>query len=269
MFYDIPRVRNMIAARQMDFIGKVVRGDWSQPAKRMITACCHNTRLAQRPHYHNKDSLVKNLKLLFAQVDDVEIDHQGSLKHWINEASDEQYWTSLVRCLIDRHAKLPERPEHWTRRRRSPRNHNNNSHEWAFPPTPPRHSSSSRNHSSSSQDSESQDSGPQDSHEQENSPPSPPRRSRVPPPRRERTSEENEDRDYLEENVGRYMYDSLKIFGLGLGASETEVKIKYRQLSRKYHPDKHDPSITGMTDSEAQHFMQLLNSAMSYLREAL
>ena len=65
------------------------------------------------------------------------------------------------------------------------------------------------------------------------------------------------------------MYDSLKIFGLGLGASEAEVKIKYRQLSRMYHPDKHDPSKTGKTDSEAQHFMQLLNSAISYLREAM
>ena len=91
-FYDIPRVRNMIAARQMRFIGKVVRGPWSRPAKRMLTACCANIRLAQRPNFHNKDLLVKNLKLLFANVHDVDIDNQGSMKEWINEVMDEEYW---------------------------------------------------------------------------------------------------------------------------------------------------------------------------------
>ena len=30
---------------------------------------------------------------------------------------------------------------------------------------------------------------------------------------------------------------TLKIFGLGLGASETEEKVKYRQMARVYHPD--------------------------------
>ena len=61
-FYDIPRVRNMIAARQMRFIGKVVRGPWSRPAKRMLTACCANIRLAQRPNFHNKCLLVSKLE---------------------------------------------------------------------------------------------------------------------------------------------------------------------------------------------------------------
>jgi DnaJ-domain-containing protein 1 len=38
--------------------------------------------------------------------------------------------------------------------------------------------------------------------------------------------------------VGRSMSHSLKILGLGLDASETEIKVHYRQLARKYHPDK-------------------------------
>ena len=45
-FYDIPRICNMIAARHMDFVGKVVQGDWSQPAKRMLVASCSNIRLS-------------------------------------------------------------------------------------------------------------------------------------------------------------------------------------------------------------------------------
>ena len=48
--------------------------------------------LQGRPHYHNKDALVKNLKLLFANVQDVVIDDQGSLKNLIHEASDEKFW---------------------------------------------------------------------------------------------------------------------------------------------------------------------------------
>ena len=41
--------------------------------------------------------------------------------------------------------------------------------------------------------------------------------------------------------VGRSMSHSLKILGLGLGASEMEIKVRYRQLARKYHPDKTTP----------------------------
>ena len=46
------------------------------------------------------------------------------------------------------------------------------------------------------------------------------------------------------------MSQSLTILGLGFGASETEIKVQYRQLARKYHPDKNDPAITGLSASE-------------------
>ncbi len=41
MFYSIPCVRNMIAARQMDFVGKMVRGPLDRPSRNMITACMY------------------------------------------------------------------------------------------------------------------------------------------------------------------------------------------------------------------------------------
>jgi len=63
------------------------------------------------------------------------------------------------------------------------------------------------------------------------------------------------------------MYDSFKVLGLGLGASEAEIKQKYRELSRLYHPDKHDATKTGMTDEEAEEFCKLINNAYSHLRE--
>ena len=48
------------------------------------------------------------------------------------------------------------------------------------------------------------------------------------------------------------------ILGLGLGASETEIKVHYRQLARKYHPDKNN------CDTK---FFKLLNNANDYLKE--
>jgi DnaJ-class molecular chaperone len=67
--------------------------------------------------------------------------------------------------------------------------------------------------------------------------------------------------------VGRSMSQSLTILGLGFGASETEIKVHYRQLARKYHPDKNSPAITGLSASKASAFFQLLNSAHEYLKD--
>ena len=59
----------------------------------------------------------------------------------------------------------------------------------------------------------------------------------------------------------------LKILGLGLGASKTEIKVHYRQLARKYHPDKNEFVANGLTAEEATKFFQLLNDANDYLKE--
>jgi hypothetical protein len=114
MFYDIPCVRNMIAARQLDFIGKAIRGAPDRPARSLIAAYCAHKRLVGCPFLHNKDAIVKNLRLLFANVPEVTIDDTGSLKLWIQEALHETYWNQLVRCLLHREEKLPARPTEWS-----------------------------------------------------------------------------------------------------------------------------------------------------------
>ena len=63
------------------------------------------------------------------------------------------------------------------------------------------------------------------------------------------------------------MFHSLTILGLGLGASEMEIKVHYRQLARKYHPDKNDHATTGLTMAKASNFFKLLNNANEYLKE--
>jgi preprotein translocase subunit Sec63 len=67
--------------------------------------------------------------------------------------------------------------------------------------------------------------------------------------------------------VGRSMSQSLTILGLGFGASKTEIRVHYRQLACKYHPDKNSPAITGLSASEASAFFQLLNNAHEYLKD--
>jgi DnaJ-class molecular chaperone len=69
------------------------------------------------------------------------------------------------------------------------------------------------------------------------------------------------------------LYDSLKILGLGLGASESEreVKLAYQRLACIYHPDKWEQTqgTTGMTLAETTAHFQLLNNAQSFLRATL
>ena len=81
--YDILCVGNMIAARQMNFIRKIIRAPPDRPAQQMLTACCDNIRPVGCPFLHLKDYIIKNLHLLFAKVPEVTIDNFGSLKSWI------------------------------------------------------------------------------------------------------------------------------------------------------------------------------------------
>ena len=75
--------------------------------------------------------------------------------------------------------------------------------------------------------------------------------------------------NYDPEMVGRSLEHSFKALGLGLGATETEVKVAYRALARIYHPDKHDPMRTGMTHAEASEYFKIINNAQAYLCEVL
>ena len=71
------------------------------------------------------------------------------------------------------------------------------------------------------------------------------------------------------EMIGLSLGASLRILDLGLGASKIEFKMKYRQLSRIYHPDKNNQAITGLTAKELSEFFKLLNNANEYLKERL
>ena len=64
-------------------------------------------------------------------------------------------------------------------------------------------------------------------------------------------------------------YDSYKILGLEIGASEVEVKVAYRALARIFHPDKIPNNKTNMNREEATIHFQLLNNAKEHLIRVL
>ena len=277
MFYSIPCARNMIAARQMDFIGKMIGGPSDRPSRNMITACCDHKRQAGRPQTTGKIFMVENLRLLFKDVNAVNIDRFGSLRDWIHKANNKSYWNQLVKRLLHPDTPLPERPESWGplpswRARRA-----NNGQS---PPADDNDDDDDESNANNNYDGGG--AGRQGGHrndsrgqEQHQTPPPP----RAPPPMHEHrphfapppSVQYNPKRWLDDENfcvqVGRSMFQSLTILGLGLGASETEIKVNYQQLARKYHPDKNNSAITGLDAAESSVFFQLLNNAHEYLRD--
>ena len=103
----------MIAARQTDFIGKMIQGPPDQPSQNMITECCDHKRGVRRPQTTGKIFMIVNLRLLFQDVNTVTIDRFGSLQNLINEANNEGYCSQFVKRLLHPDKPIPERPETW------------------------------------------------------------------------------------------------------------------------------------------------------------
>ena len=100
IFYHIPSADNIITDRRILFIGEFVPYPSSdRPGKMMLTASSNHLRPEQRgcPQYHNKDTLMSNLFILFKKVHEGHIDpRNGTLNNWINKASDDRYWNQLI-----------------------------------------------------------------------------------------------------------------------------------------------------------------------------
>ncbi len=110
MFYSIPCVRNMIAARQIDFVGKMIRCPPDHPSCNMIMACCDHKRQLGRPQTTGMNFMVKHIHLFLQEIPTVQIDQHGFLRSWIHEASNEKYWCQLVDQLLHPARPVLERP---------------------------------------------------------------------------------------------------------------------------------------------------------------
>ena len=250
-FDNIISVRTMIDVRRARFIGKIVRDDVDSPHREMLIAFVHNTRNVGRPLLSTKESILHSLQRLLEPIQGIHVNHLGSLNEWYFSALDPGFWKLAIAHLRDPSKPVPEKPNR----------------DASFHPRRSRRQRGGRSDSSTSSTGASR----------ENSPPrADPRgedsRPSVSPPRRNAGNTGRDDeqrRDYDPDNVGRVMYDSLKVFGLGYSASYAEVKALYRTYARTYHPDQHRSERTGMTDEAAMRFFQLVNNAHNYLKDKL
>jgi hypothetical protein len=238
-FFDIPTAERMIASRQLSYLGKVVRNEREGflPTK-LLTAWVDNKRPKGGVLFTNKKSLVKSLEFILPPVPaQPEADPSSlEMKHW-------------KRVVEERKAGAVK---HWIDDARDP-----NYWEWLIDqkikrphldiPPPRRRANTDRNTAPPS---------PPPRTNQSNRPPSPPPQQPSPPRQR-----------YNPERVGRNRRDSLLCLGLKRNATEREIRVKFRQLSRIYHPDKHRSQETGVSDQEAVQMFQNFNNAYSYLME--
>ena len=160
------------------------------------------------------------------------VDRGGLLKDWYLDALDNVFWNRCIERLRDPSIPAPERPNQDAKfnPRRSQRNQEQ-----------------TRN---TQQENPRQDS-PSVSPRRERRG----RRDRPPPP-----PPSGGGRDFIPENIGRVMYDLLKVFGLGYAATGTEVTATFRAQARIYHPDQ----LTSTTQNRQACQMSRLCSISKY-----
>ena len=239
-FHNIPSVQHTIVLRRMGFLGKVVCGSPEAPARPMLIAYVDNPRPSGRPITSTKASMIQSLQI-FGKYNGFKVDDVGSLKSWYREAMDGIFWFKCLERFKTRNPDKKPPPDRPSRDGNPSEEHHRayNTRSSAPPPPPP-------------------------------PPPSPPRNQPPSPPREQRDTPRNtedENRGYDPKGVGRNLKDSLGIFGLERGAVWMEVKAEFRRLSRLYHPDKHNPTRTNMTNEEAKAFFQLFNNGKDFLEK--
>ena len=113
-FFKLPNAKSMIAARQLSYLGKMVRnhGDDHLP-KQFLTAWVNNPRPRGQPLYTNEKSLINSLNHILPSLPEepdadpksLEMRHwkrvreerkNGKLSEWIQDAYDEKYWEWLI-----------------------------------------------------------------------------------------------------------------------------------------------------------------------------
>ena len=163
MFYAIPCVQNMIAALRTDFIGKMMRGPPNQPSQNMISACCGHKRRVGRSQTTGKIFMVKNLRLLFRDVNTVHINCFGSLQDWINEASNKTTGTNSSNAFFILTRRYQSNPKHGDRCHRG-------AHDKLLTDSPPDHNADDDNDNENSSNAGSNHAdGNRESHREEGS----------------------------------------------------------------------------------------------------
>ena len=236
-FNNITSVQTMIDIRKIQFLGKIVRDHVSTPPRQLLISYVSNKRRVGRPQKCSREAMFDSLKRVLHDVQEIHLDRTAALSHWYFDALDATFWKKLLDHHRDPTKPVPERPN---------RNANFNNRR-----NPRRNRTGSRQESS------------------QRSNVSPPRRRSQP---RENTTSPRGRGTFDPNNVGHYIYDSLRILELGYDAEWVHVKAAYRRLATMYHPDqfRNHTTVTGITSlEEAAEYMKLLNNARDYLKNEL
>ena len=105
MFYNIPCVSNQVAFRQLTYVGKILRQEGSHTPTILLTAWCDKPMKQGSQLVTNKDSFVKNLRLVHPDVDDT-----SSMSTWGLHALDKKYWFLLLLTMKHLSNQTPENP---------------------------------------------------------------------------------------------------------------------------------------------------------------
>ena len=251
-FCNMPSIQTLIDIRTCQFLGKLVRGQTSAPSRQVLITYVNSKRPRGRPLKCNRECMRDSLARLLQDVVGIFIDEMGSLKDWYRDALDESFWNACINHLKDpvKYA-IPRRP--------NPNASFN-----------PRSRARQRNQVSRNQRTRANNSSPP---RNARSYPSPLRntRSNTSPPRNTRANENApspRNRDHEEPvGAGTHLLGSLKVFGLGVEATFSQVKASRNKLARTYHPDKHKSEVTGLTPEGAKQYMQMINRAYEFLHE--
>ena len=226
-FYNFPDARRIIAARTLNFVGKLGRelhnGVESMPAQ-LLSSWVNNKRRPGGQCTTVKRTITKHLRLLYGEnISDIVgnttitfMDNCGSFRYWLKDACNKPYWKKLIEAKLmhpEREIPLPSRAS-------TPSS--------SQPSTPPRRRNRRRNQR------RNRSAGTQQP------PPSPRRR---------------------ESNTQLTHEDCLAILGLNWGATEREIRKAYLTKARELHPDR-----SLLPPDEATARFQILNNAQDQLR---
>ena len=104
-FFNIPTIRNQIAFRQLNYIGKIFRRESTHIPTSLLTAWYNHPRKVGRSLLTNKQCIVRNLQIFIPEVDD-----NGTLASWVFHALDTSFWNTLLRTLEHSGNDPPESP---------------------------------------------------------------------------------------------------------------------------------------------------------------
>jgi hypothetical protein len=91
---NVPTMENIIAKRQLNWMGKMVRMDENRLPLKMLSCWMNESRPSRRPPTSTRNSMIRSLQILDPNISD-----DGNLRDWFHLARDESEWNSKLESL--------------------------------------------------------------------------------------------------------------------------------------------------------------------------